>query len=70
MSAKHTASSWNATHGVGTRVRYWTVMPPADGTAPIDTFTRSESWDVSGRPVVLIEGRSGGVALTHLQVLV
>lgn len=62
-----TADEWNANHSVGTPVRFWPVMPKRDGEA-VDTATRSEAWEL-GRPVVLVKGIAGGVALSHLEVL-
>ena len=70
LSGAHTAESWNAAHPVGTAVRYWPIYPP-HGIAPhVDTTTRSEAWALGdGSVVVLIEGRSGGVYLSHIEVL-
>lgn len=33
------------------------------------TRTRSEVWQISGQPVVAVEGIAGGIALTHIEVL-
>lgn len=64
------AEQWNSAHPVGTKVRYWPVRPPLDGFPPIDTETLSEAWVLSdGSVVVLVAGRSGGVYITHLEVL-
>lgn len=61
-----TADDWNATHPVGTRVRY----QPVKGIDVFEeTTTRSEAWEVCGTPVVKIVGRAGGCALDHLTVL-
>lgn len=50
---------------VGTRVRYYAVLP-ADEDAFEESAIRSGPWEVSGRTVVMIEGRSGGVDVGHL----
>jgi hypothetical protein len=54
---------WNEEHPVGTTVRYW----PVRGDDECDvTATRSEAWLLGGHtPVVMIDGRAGGVALDH-----
>jgi hypothetical protein len=55
-------------HGVdipfGTPVTYW---PGVREGAGIESVTRSGVWFVCGQPVVLVEGYSGGVALTHIE---
>lgn len=69
LSGAYTVDLWNAAHPVGTSVRYWPIYPP-HGIAPVDTTTRSEAWALGdGSVVVLIEGRSGGVHLSHIEVL-
>lgn len=69
-SGQHTAESWNATHPVGTPVRYWPVYPPHEGIPPLDTTTRSEAWVLGhGAVVVSVVGISGGVLLSHVEVL-
>lgn len=66
----YTAESWNVAHPIGTRVRYWSVYPPHGSAPPIDTMTRSAAWALGdGSAVVLIAGRSGGVWLSHVEVL-
>lgn len=70
LSGAHTAESWNAAHPIGTRVRYWSIYPPIPSVPPLDTTTRSEAWELGdGSVVVLIEGRTGGVHLSHIEVL-
>lgn len=70
LSGAHTAVSWNADHPVGTAVRYWPIYPPIEGVPPRDTTTRSEAWTLGdGSVVVLVEGVSGGVHLSHVEVL-
>lgn len=64
-----TAEQWNADHPVGTAVRYWPIYPPIAGVPPVDTRTRSEAWALGhGAVVVKIEGRTGGVALSHVEL--
>ena len=66
MSAK----DWNEQHPVGTRVRYFPILPPIPSVPAVVTETRSEAWELgSGHVVVLIKGKSGGVHVTHLEVL-
>lgn len=69
LNGAHTAESWNAAHPVGTRVRYWPIYPANASVPPVDTVTRSEAWAIGdGTVVVCIEGRCGGVALSHIEV--
>lgn len=59
-----TSSRFNELHPVGTAFRYY---PIAGASEYIETKTRSESWELGdGHPVVLIEGRAGGVSIHHL----
>lgn len=70
LSGAHTAETWNATHAVGAKVRYWPVYPPVAGIGPVETTTRSEAWTLGdGSVVVMIVGRTGGVHLSHIEVL-
>lgn len=63
-----TAAQWNAKHPIGTPVRYWPRLARIALTTPVDTRTRSEAWELGdGSPVVLCEGRSGGLSLSHLE---
>lgn len=61
------AKDWNEKHPAGTRVKYF----PIAGEPEFDmTQTRSEAWILGhGEPVVKINGCTGGVALSHLEVL-
>lgn len=64
------ADFWNTLYPEGTRVRYWPVMPPMDGIPPVESRTRSIAWNLgNGAPVVKVEGRTGGLLLSHLEVL-
>lgn len=70
LNGTHTAESWNAAHPVGTWVRYWPVLPPIDSAPPLDTTTRSEAWCLGdGTVVVKIVGRTGGVHLSHIELI-
>lgn len=70
LSRAHTAVSWNAAYPVGTAVRYWPIYPPIDGVPPEVTRTRSEAWALGdGSVVVLVDGRTGGVYLSNVEVL-
>lgn len=70
MRSKLNAVQWNKEHPPGAHVRYWPILPPIDGCPPVDAVTRSEAWELGdGSPVVLITGRSGGVRLSHLEVV-
>lgn len=65
-----TADEWNATHPIGTRVRYWPILPPIPSAPAVETVTRSEAWVLgSGHPVVSVAGKTGGVSLDHLEIL-
>lgn len=59
-----TSERFNQLHPVGTAFRYY---PIAGESEYITTKTRSESWELGdGHPVVLIEGKAGGVSIHHL----
>lgn len=58
------AEQFNSLHPVGTRFRYYSVAGSKDF---VETKTRSECWELGdGHPVVLVDGRSGGVSIFHL----
>ncbi len=63
-----TAAEWNAGFPEGSRVRYYPVKGRNDHQ---DTRTRSFAWTLHGgnHAVVMIEGKSGCVALSHLTPL-
>lgn len=68
------ASAWNSAHPVGTRVVAYPGVRPEGGPAELctrlETVTRSEAWCLGhGDPVVMVEGHSGGIALTHVDVV-
>lgn len=63
----YTVVSWNRRYPSGTPVRYFPVRGQSEH---FDTQTRSDAWELaSGHPVVLIEGRTGGIALSNLEPL-
>lgn len=62
-----TAAHWNERYPIGTRVRFTPVRGRPETE---ESRTRSEAWELGGGiPVVKIEGRTGGVALDHLEVI-
>jgi hypothetical protein len=63
-----TADEWNMKFPVGTKVIYYPVKDIQDGA--FESKTRSEAWTLGhGEPVVKIEGKTGGVILSHLRVI-
>lgn len=60
------AKVFNQNHPVGTPVRYWSGAREGDGVV---SKTRSESWTVCGTAVVMVEGKAGGIALSHIEAL-
>ena len=66
------SEEFNSRYPVGTVVRYWPLRRE-NGTfegAPVVAPTRAPAWNVgSGTPVVAIEGKAGGVALHHLEIV-
>lgn len=57
------ATEWNKKHPIGTPVRYWSMSREGEGTV---SRTRSEAWNAGGSDMVLVEGKSGGICLTHV----
>ncbi len=62
-----TVLEWNESHPIGTKVFYWPGIREGPG---IPSETRSTAWDLCGSPVVMLKGRAGGIALTHVEVAV
>lgn len=61
------AVCWNTVHPVGTPVLAW---PGTRDDEPLTTRTRTRAWTLGhGAAVVSVEGRAGGIALTHIQVI-
>jgi len=64
---EETASIWNASHPVGTRVTRYKLIDPL--REPEETTTRSEAWVMGGHSVmVMVNGVSGGVLLESVVV--
>lgn len=59
-----TADEFNAAHPVGTRVL---AFPGSRDGRALYTRTRTPAWNLSGHPVVSVEGYPGGIALTHIE---
>lgn len=51
---------------IGTPVRYWPGIRQGEGR---ESVTRTPVWDVCGTPCVTVEGYSGGIALTHIEII-
>lgn len=66
-TAQRDADTWNREHAVGTRVRYWRMVRkgPPSGEAP----TSAPAEVVGDDAVVRVEGVSGCVALSHVEVV-
>lgn len=63
-----TAGQFNALIEVGRAVRYY---PVAGEPEFVDTNTRSQAWTLGhGEVVVSIDGKAGGVAISHLELLI
>lgn len=68
QKAEAAAAAFNAKHPVGTMVRYWRGFKEGEPSGA--GKTRSEAWAMpSETAVVLIEGTSGGIALSHVEVV-
>ncbi|MGW2584542.1 hypothetical protein ACWCYZ_24985 [Streptomyces virginiae] len=69
------ADAWNAKYPVGTPVTAYPGVRPEDPAAPsmcttLTTKTRSVAWPLGhGDVVVMVEGYSGGICLTHIDVI-
>jgi hypothetical protein len=64
--ALRAAAAFNTKYPIGTPVRYWPWTREGPG---IVSKTRSEAWVLASGPVVLVEGRAGGIYLTHVEPL-
>jgi len=42
LSGLYSAEAWNATHPIGTAVRFWPVYPPIDRLPTVDTVAAAE----------------------------
>jgi hypothetical protein len=64
-SAEAAVDAWNATHPVGTIVRYWKGLREGEGRLG---RTRSEATLLGGHtPVVWVDTTSGAIGLTHVE---
>lgn len=67
MSPRPTADAWNRHYPVGTPVD---AYPGARTEPPLRTRTRTPAWALGhGAPVVAVEGWTGGIALSHVDVI-
>jgi hypothetical protein len=57
-------ANFDARFPVGTPVHYW---PGARVGTPLVSRTRSNAYAIGGRAVVQVEGRSGCIALSHVE---
>ena len=58
------SAKFNELYPIGTAFRFYLV---AGSKEFVETKTRSACWELGdGHPVVLIEGRAGGVSIHHL----
>lgn len=64
--AINAAEAWNEKYPVGTPVIYEEVIGV---TGEIHTKTRSGCWVASLKPIVMIEGKSGGCSIDHMKVI-
>jgi hypothetical protein len=67
-AAKDSAARFNECWPIGTCVKYYPAL--ATNSDYVESKTRSEAWAISsGSVIILIEGKSGGVSLGHIEVL-
>lgn len=65
IAGKNAALEFNARWPVGTPVLAWPWVWQGQGTP---TRTRSRAWCLGdGTPVVAVDGKAGGIALTHVE---
>jgi len=61
------AEDFNKIAPSGTPVRFWPTSREAE---PLTSRTRGVAWAMSsGEAVVRVEGRTGGIALSHIEVI-
>jgi hypothetical protein len=69
-AAQAVVDAFNAQTPVGTCVRYWTGVREGAG---VESATRSKAQRLGGstgtQPVVWVNGQSGCIALTHVEVI-
>jgi len=64
--AQGAVDRFNSDHLVGSPVRYWTMLRRGEGKT---STTRSKAENLHGTAVVWVEGHSGCISLTHIEVL-
>lgn len=65
--AEEAAAAFNKKHPSGTAVHFWPGIRVAE---PQTSRTRGEAWALpSVDAVVRVEGRAGGIALSHIEVI-
>jgi hypothetical protein len=65
--AEEAVDAFNKQNPQGTPVLFWPGVRLAE---PLKSRTRGEAWALpSGEAVVRVEGRAGGIALTHIEVI-
>jgi hypothetical protein len=65
--AAEAAAAFNKKYPQGTPVLFW---PGVRLNEPLKSRTRGEAWALpSGEAVVRVEGRAGGIALSHIEVI-
>jgi hypothetical protein len=65
--AEEAAAAFNKQNPQGTPVHFWPGVRLAE---PLKSRTRGEAWALpSGEAVVRVEGRAGGIALSHIEVI-
>lgn len=60
-------AAFNKKHPQGTPVRFW---PGLKTVPPLESTTRGPAWALpSGDAVVKVHGRTGGIALSNIEVI-
>lgn len=68
-ASEMTAARWNYLHPVGTQVVAYPCTRYCPEHPGLETATRTPAWELGhGQPVVSVEGRTGGIALTHVDL--
>lgn len=63
---KMTAEQFNEKYPIGTKVLYWPFTRDEEG---IQSETRTPAWNLGdGSPVVSVNGKAGGIHLSHVEV--
>lgn len=68
------AAEFNSAHPVGTPVVAYPLTRPEHGMPGfferVETVTRTPAWTLGdGTPVVSVDGLTGGISLTHIDVI-